>query len=501
MTMTARAQSTPVQRKSQSDAATSAPETSNDPRAVQRKQALRGMTFDEGEQALLPPGEGESDDGKGAVQLKGALVQMRGKKNRGNRGGGGGGGSSGSQTGGGRVQTPPQTTTPSNEGALKKIASKIGEVASVEAAFEAIGGLIDLMAPISGQGFSGSVDVKIKPPGGSGFYLNLNLEGTAKRNVDDKLELEGKVAIVLGAVGGLSEWFSGYVGARGMIAVKATADGGIECLRLLGLGIHRTMAAWSTKGADWLFGGGYEKDVVKGMTPETEGGKADSLEYTGELGAEGGVGAKPGQEGVEGKMALGYRGKHKLSKEKSGDTTIKAETEHGFMLNLVGKGKAGGLEIEGGVDMFLTSAKPPQWELKAEVAADADKMKDRGQIAKLLGDAIGGMTGVYRSALSLQEKAAKGDKSNYAKARTALGGLATFPKATAAMAMHKQGSKAPLGTKPAFELGLKFEGTTLQEFNIEALQKFELPEGAKDALGTAGVEIGGKQSTNILSQK
>ncbi len=36
---------------------------------------------------------------------------------------------------------------------------------------------------------------------------------------------------------------------------------------------------------------------------------------------------------------------------------------------------------------------------------------------------------------------------------------------------------------------------------IEALQKYELPDGAKEALGNVGVELGGKQSTTILSHK
>ncbi len=459
---------------------------------VQKKQALRGMSFDEGEKALLPPSEGEE---VGAP--KGGPVQMRGKKGR-KGGGGGGGGSTTSSKG----TTTTTTTPPTQETTFQKVTKKLGEVASIDDAFGAIGGLIDMLAPTSGQGFSGQIDVKIKPPLGGGFYLNLNLEGTAKRNTDDKLELEGKIGLVVGAAGNMY-MFSGYVGARGMLGVKATADGGYGCLRLMGLGIHSTIAAWTTRGADWLFGGGYEQAVVGGMTPETEGGKADSLEYTGELGVEGGSGGMTGGEEAkaEGKLQTGLRSKTKISKEKSGDTKAKSETENGFMLVLGGKAKAGGLEIEGGGDMFITSGKPIAWELKCEAAADADKLKDPAQIAKNAGDVFGNLVGTYRSCVSNYEKRMGGDKNRWAQARIAVGALSTVPKMTIGHAMHKQGSKAPLGTKAAFEVGLKFEGASLKEFTIEALQKYELPDGAKEALGNVGVELGGKQSTTILSHK
>ena len=418
---------------------------------------------------------------------------MRGKRGR-NRGGGGGGST--------RSTTTTTAPTTSGETTFQKVTRKLGEVASIDDAFGAIGGLLDMLAPVSGQGFSGQLDVKIKPPLGGGFYLNLNLEGTAKRNTDDKLELEGKIGLVVGAAGSVG-YFSGYVGARGMLGVKATADGGYGCLRLMGLGIHSTIGAWTTRGADWLFGGGYEQAVVGGMTPETEGGKADSLEYTGELGVEGGSGGTSGGEeaSVEGKLQTGLRSKTKISKEKAGDTKAKSETENGFMLVLGGKAKAGGLEVEGGGDMFIASGKPVAWELKCEAAADADKLKDPAQIAKSAGDVFGNLLGTYRSCVNNYEKRMGGDKNRWAQARISLGALSAVPKVTMGQAMHAQGSKAPLGTKAAFEVGLKFEGATLKEFTIEALQKYELPDTAKTALSNVGVELGGKQSTTVLSHK
>lgn len=430
----------------------------------QGKNALRGMSLQQQQQSLQPQG---------------------GQK---------GGGQKGQQ--GGKTTPPPR----SNESALKRAAHKLGEVASIDGAFQGIGGLLDVLAPTAGQGFSGSVDVKIKPPLGSGFYMNLNLEGTAKRNTDDKLELEGKVALVIGGAGKVS-YFEGYVGARGMLAVKATGKSGYDCLRLMGLGIHQTIAAWTPKGADWLFGAEFEKNVVEGMVPKTEGNKADGLEYTGELGVEGGLGGGGEEGGPEGKLATGYRGKHTLSKEKPGDKKIASETDHGLMVVLGGKAKALGLELEGAIDMFVTKDKPVQWELKGEIAADADKLKDAMQVVKALGDLGGGLLGTARSAAALQEKGGQGDKGTWAKVRTALGGLSIFPKTAVGLAMHDKGKNAPLGTKAAFELGLKFEGKELKEFNLEALQKYEPSEGTKDLLGKAGVELGGKQSTTLVNKK
>lgn len=426
------------------------------------KQQLQGMNYAQQQQQLVPPGQGPQK-GKGP--------------------------------------TAPKTTGP-NQGGLQKAVKNLGEVASVQGAFMAIGGIIDTFAPTAGQGFSGSLDVKIKPPLGSGFYMNLNFEGTAKRNSDDKLELEGKVALVVGAAGKVS-YFDGYVGARGMLALKATADSGFQALELLGIGIHRTVAAWTTKGADWLFGKGYEEGVVGKMTAQDKGSKADSLEFTGELGAEGGMGAMDESGGAEGKLAAGYRNKTVLSKEKSGDKKAKVETEHGFMVALGAKAKALGLEFEGGVDAFLTKGKDPQWELKGELAADSEKLKDHAYVAKAVGDVIGGLVGVVRSGISTYQKGKDGQKEPaiWNGLRTAVGALSMAPKATMAKAMVSQGKGAPKGSKPAFELGLKFEGKELKEFGLESVAKYEPGEEIKKSLEFAGVELGGKTTTNLWSQK
>ncbi|MCB9731949.1 MAG: hypothetical protein H6745_04865 [Deltaproteobacteria bacterium] len=474
--------------------------------------ALRGMSFDEGQQALAPPpGDG---GGQSPVQMRGVGVQMKGKKGKkgkkggGNRGGGGGGqqqqnnqnqgggGQQQQQQGGQQVQQP-------TESGFQKVVRKLGEVATLDNAFEAIGGLMDTLAPIAGQGFSGQLDVKIKPPLGGGFYMNLNLEGTAKRNSEDKLEVEGKIAVVVGAVG-RAYFFDGYVGARGALAVKATGDAGYECMRLMGLGLHNVIGAWSPRGASWIFGQGFEDDVVKGMKSEEHGDKADSLEFQGEVGVEGGIGGGNGVgggEGAEGKLAAGYRNKTKVSKEKDTDTKSKTEVEHGFMTTLGVKGKAGGFELEGGIDIFVAKGKPVAWELKAEIAAESEKLAVVTQVTKSIGDIFGMALGTARSLAGVQEKAKGGEKTTWAGIRTALGGMSIVPKVTIAAAMHDKGKNAPVGTKAAFEVGLKFEDKTLKEFTIEALQKFEPPEGMKESLGMAGVELGGKQSTSLVSVK
>ena len=89
----------------------------------------------------------------------------------------------------------------------------------------------------------------------------------------------------------------------------------------------------------------------------------------------------------------------------------------------------------------------------------------------------------------------------WADARTALGTLGAIPRTAMSFAMAKHSEHAPVGAKAAFEVGMKFEGRTLKEFTIEALTKYELPEGAKNALGKAGVELGGKQSTTVVAHK
>ena len=426
--------------------------------STQLKQNLKGMSFAQGQQALAPQG--------------GTQVQQQ-------RGG----------------HTPNPT-------ALQKVVKSLGEVASVEHAFMAIGGLIDVFAPTVGEGFSGAIDVKIKPPQGSGFYMNLNLEGTAKRNSDDKLELEGKLGLVIGAAGKVS-YFDGYVGARGMLALKATADSGFQALQLMGLGVHRTVAAWTTRGADWLFGQGYEDQVVGKMTSQEKGAKADSLEFTGELGAEGGMGAMGDENGVEGKLAAGYRNKTTLSKEKDTDLKAKVETEHGFMVAFGAKAKALGFEFEGGVDAFLTKGKDPQWELKGELAADSTKYKDQVAIAKAMGDVLGGTIGVIRSGVSTYQKAKDGQKepAMWNGLRTAIGALSNVPKVTMAKAMASGAKGAPEGSKPAFELGLKYEGKDLKEFSLESVAKYEPGETTKKVLETAGVELGGKTTTTLINSK
>ncbi len=452
---------------------------------TQLKQGLKGMSFQQGQQALAPQGGG------------GAPVQMRGGKGK-RKGRGGGGGQQNQQN----QQTTPTPTTPPKEGTLTKIAKSLGEVEDIEGAFMGIGSLIDVFAPTAGQGFSGAIDVKIKPPGGNGFYLNLNFEGTAKRNNDDKLELEGKVGVVVGAAGKMT-YFDGYVGARGMLAVKAISDSGFQALQLMGLGIHKTIAAWTTKGANWLFGQGYEEKVVEGMTPKTKGDKADALEYTGELGVEGGLGGGDEDTAGELKLAAGYRGKTTLSKEKEGDKKVQSETEHGFMAVLAAKAKALGVEFEGAIDAFLTKGKAPQWELKGELAADKGKLKDVMAVTKAVGDVFGGAVGVFRSGVSTYEKSkdGKSEPALWNGLRTAIGAVSQVPKATMAKAMVMESKGAPEGSKPAFELSLKFEGKDLKEFNLESVAKYEPGDTTKKMLETVGVELGGKTTTNLHNHK
>lgn len=447
--------SKPTKPKTPSQQGTQSPQS--------KKQALKGMSYAQGQQALAPQ-QTTTGPGKG----KGGKTAPKGP----------------------------------NESTLQKIVKSLPEVESVQGAFTAIGSMIDVFAPTAGEGFSGALDVKIKPPLGSGFYMNLNFEGTAKRNADDKLELEGKVAVVIGAAGKVS-YFDGYVGARGMLALKATADSGYQALELMGLGIHKTIAAWTTKGADWVFGKGYEEGVVGKMQSQQKGSKADSLEFTGELGAEGGMGAMDEEGGGEGKLAAGYRNKTTVTKEKDGDKKAKVETEHGFMVALAAKAKAAGMEFEGGIDAFLTSGKPPQWEVKGELAADSDKLKDLAWTLKAVTDVFGGALGVWRSAVSTNEKAKSGQKEAavWNGLRTAIGGLWMLPKATFAKAMVTQSKDAPKGSKPAFEVSLKFEGKELKEFGLESVTKYEPGETTKKALELGGVELGAKSTTNLLSKK
>lgn len=452
-----------MQHTTKSTKSKTPPQVTQSPQAKKgQKQALKGMSFAQAQQALTPPVTSGPGKGKGG------------------------------------------TTAPKgpNEGTLQKIVKSLPEADSIQGAFMGIGSLIDVFAPTAGQGFSGALDVKIKPPLGSGFYMNLNFEGTAKRNNDDKLELEGKIGLVVGAAGKVS-YFDGYVGARGMLALKATADSGYQALELMGLGIHKTVAAWTTKGADWLFGKGYEEGVVGKMNSQEKGAKADSLEFTGELGAEGGMGSMGEENGLEGKLTAGYRNKTTLTKEKDTDKQAKVETEHGFMVALAAKAKALGLEFEGGVDAFLTKGKEPAWELKGEFAADAENLKDATRVTKAVTDALGGTIGVLRSGVSTYQKAKDGQKEPaiWNGLRTAIGALSAVPKGTMALAMVKGAKGAPKGSKPAFEVSLKFEGKTLKEFGIESVEKYEPGEETKKWLELGGVELGAKTTTTLVNKK